>query len=182
MIAKGPFNLKWGDDTLAEIETVEVDHEINSEGYEANSGNVYQIEKSRKFVIRVTLLATDLASLAVVLPQYFVAKNAQLADGTVVTNDDGALDIKNLGCSDVFVYHDLDISSCGSTAETFRLKNARSILRNIEIGKIRKIVVEFIGEPVVGGSALQFIEVVTDYFQLDNDELFLLDNGENLIL
>lgn len=184
MIIRGPFNLTWGGNTLAEIETVEVEYETNSEDYQANSGQVYEIHKSIKASVRVTFLATDIPSLAVVLPQHFVAKDAQMADGTFVVDNQGAIDVSPDDCDTEPIYNDLEIESCGDPMQSIKLLHARTIVDNIEVGKIRKIVIKFIGEPPAGSSLIQLLgdQGADNFFQLGSDELFLLGDGNNLIL
>lgn len=184
MIIRGPFILKWGGNTLEDIETVDVDYENNSENYEANSGHIFEINKSIKLNVRLTFLATDIPSLAAVLPQYFVPADGQLANGDVVVDERGAIDILTEDCDTDYIYNDLEIISCGDPTETIKVMHARTIVERIEVGKIRKVVIKFIGEPEAGQSIAQLIgdQGEADFFQLDNDELFLLDDGNNLIL
>lgn len=184
MILRGPFTLTWGANTLEDIESIEVDYTVSSDDYEAGSGNVYGIEKSIKASVKLTFLATDIASLAAVLPQYYVPQNGVMADGTYVFDERGALDIVNDDCSTEFIYNNLTIESCGNPGERFKLIEARTIIDSFEIGKLRKIVVKFIGEPEPGNSIIQLLgdEGQADFFQLGNNELFLLGDGDNLIL
>lgn len=184
MILRGPFNLKWGGNTLADIETIGVDYSTDSEDYAANSGSTYQIDKSIKASVSLTFLATDIPALAAVLPQYFVPEGGILGDGSIVIDERGAIDIKADDCDTESVYNDLEIESCGNPSESFKLMTARTLIDSFEIGKIRKIVVKFIGEPEAGKSIIQLLGDQGDnqFFQLGNDELFLLGDGNNLIL
>lgn len=175
MIIRGPFNLKWGDDILAEIETVEIEHELNSDDYEANSGHVYQIDKSRKVSARLTFLATDIASLAVVLPQYYVPQGGILSSGEPVNASGGAIDVVPHPCAPEVLNKDLDIIACGLQAESIRIKKCRTELEQIEVGKVRKIVVKFIGEPLPNEAAIQ----LTGSGEIDTEDLFLLDDFDN---
>lgn len=182
MIHKGPFTVRWGQNTLEEIETVDIQHEVDSEDYQANSGLVYQIDKTERVLVRMTFLSTDIASLAAVLPQYYVAQGEQLANGEFVNSPQGAIDIVPHKCDEETLYNDLDIIACGVAAEGMRIKNARTLIDNVEIGKIRKIVVKFIGEPEPGDSILQLLgdEELNDFFILDSGENFILDDGNYL--
>lgn len=184
MILRGPFTLAWGNNELLDIESVEVSYQVNSEDYESGAGNVYQIEKSTKASISLTLLATDIASLAAILPQYFVPENAILSNGSYVFDPRGAIDVLPDDCATEFIYNDLLITACGDPGESIKLLNARTIIDSIEIGKVRKIVVKFIGEPDPGTAIIQLLgdQGEEDFFQLGNDELFLLGDGDNLIL
>lgn len=184
MILRGPFTLTWGGNTLEDIESVEVSYETNSKEYEANSGSVYQIETGLKASARLTFLATDIASMAAVLPQYFVPQNSVMSDGNYVADPRGAIDIVAAECDSEPIYNDLTMDSCGNPGETVKILNARTLVDAIEVGKIRKIVVKFIGEPEAGRSIVQLLgdQGEEDFFQLGNDELFLLGDGNNLIL
>lgn len=187
MIVRGPFTLSWRGSILEDIESVEVEYDTSSEDYEANSGQVYEINKGIKAAIRLTLLANDIASLAAVLPQHFIAQNGILGDGSFVTSERGAIDIRPDQCDIDDIYGDLDLTSCGDLGENLRLKNARTIVDGFEVGKIRKIVVKFIGEPEPGQSLIQILDVPgeeeqNDYFQLGDNDLFILGDGDYLIL
>lgn len=187
MIIRGPFSLSWRGNTLEDIESVDISYDTNSEDYEASSGQVYEISKSIKASISLTFLTTDIASLSAVLPQLFVPEDGLLGDGTFVSDERGAIDLKADDCDTDDIYGDLDLISCGDLAENLRLKNARTIVDGFEIGKIRKIVVKFIGEPEPGQSLMQILGVPSeavqnDYFQLGDNDLFILGDGDNLIL
>lgn len=189
MIVRGPFTLTWNGNTLEDIEAVDIEYDTNSEDYEANSGLTYEIFKSIKATIRLTFLSTDIEAIKAVLPQHFVAEGGQLGDGNFVIDTRGAIDIKADDCDTDPIYSDLEIVNCGSPEERFKLLHARTVVDGFEIGKIRKIVVKFIGEPQAGGSLIQLLGDLGEenFFMLGNpvgagDELFLLGNGENLIL
>jgi hypothetical protein len=185
MIVRGPFSLTWGDNTLDDIESIDINYQTNSEIYAANSGLVYQIDKSMQANVTLTLLANDIASLAVVLPQYYVAQGGELGDGSFVSDSRGAIDIRADDCDTEPIYNDLIVTSCGNPSESFKLLSARTIIEGFEIGKIRKIVVKFIGEPDAGKSLIQLIgnqELTEELFLLGDGDLFELGNGENLIL
>lgn len=184
MIIRGPFSLTWGGNTLADIEQIGFEYETNTEDYEANSGQVYQIEKSRKAIITLTFLATDIPSLAAVLPQYFVAQDEQMADNTFVVDSRGAIDIRADDCDTEPIYNDLEILACDDPADSFKLLHARTMIEGFEIGKVRKIVVKFIGEPPAGTSIIQLLgdQGQDDFFQLGDNDLFILGDGNNLIL
>ena len=184
-IVRGPFSLTWGDNTLADIQTIDVNYITNNEDYIANSGLVYEINKSMKATVLITLLATDIESLAAILPQYYVAQGGELGDGSFVSDSRGAIDIRPDDCDTESIYNDLVVTSCGNPSESFKLLNARTVIDGFEIGKIRKIVVKFIGEPDAGKSLIQLIgnqELTEELFLLGDGDLFELGNGENLIL
>lgn len=189
MIVRGPFALTWNGTTLIDIEAVDIEYDTQGEDYESGSGIVFEVERALKASIRLTLLATDITTLAAVLPQYFVPEDGQLGDGNFVFDSRGAIDIIPDNCASEPIYSDLEIVACGDPTERFKLMNARTVIDGFEIGKIRKLVVKFIGEPAPGHSLIQLLGDTgeDDFFMLDNpagggDELFLLDNDENLIL
>lgn len=184
MIIRGPFSLTWGSSTLADIESIEIEHEISTEEYEANSGQTFEIEKSRKTYIKITLLATDIPSLAAVLPQYFVPQSSLMHDGSYVVDSRGAIDVVADDCDTEMIYHKLEIFACANPTESFKVFNCRTVIDSIEIGKVRKIVVKFIGEPEAGSSLFQFLgdQGEADFFQLGDNDLFILGDDTNLIL
>lgn len=158
-LVKGPFDLAWGGNTLASIESVEVDHSQDSEDYTTLQHQTYQIDGAIKSTANITLLATDIASLAVVLPQYHVPNGGVLSTGETVNNAAGAIDVKAAACDENPVYNDLDIISCANPGEVFRLVNARTKIDSIEIDdKVRKVVVQFVGEPAPGEANVQFFK------------------------
>lgn len=185
MIIRGPFTVEWGSNILADVEAVDIEYEQESEDYEANSGIIYEISKGIKASIRLTLLSSDIASVKAVLPQYFVATGGTLGDGGIVAGAAGAIDIKADDCNTNPVFNNLLITSCGNPKEVIKLYNARTVVDSFEVGKIRKIVVKFIGEPEVGQSIIQLLsteQFTENLFMLGNDQLFLLGNDQNLIL
>lgn len=184
MTVRGPFNVKWGDTTIEDIESLDIEYDVTREEYESNAGNIYELERGIKSAVRLTLLATDLDSLKVLLPQYFVATGGELADGSYVVDERGAIDILPGDCDVEDEYHDLLITACGDPGEIFKLMHARSTIERFEIGKIRKVVIKLIGEPEPSQSVVQLLgdQGEDQFFQLGNDELFLLGSGENLLL
>lgn len=182
---RGPFTLSWGGNVLEDVEEIEFDLQTNSEEFETHAGNIFQIEGGIKAEVKVTLLSTDIPALAALLPQYFVPNGEILGDGTFVDNENGAIDLVPNDCSTDPIYNDLIITSCGETAESIKLIKARTLIDSIEIGKIRKVVVKLIGEPVAGESVIQVIgasQIEGDLFLLGDNDLFALGSGENLLL
>lgn len=184
MIVRGPFNLTWGDTTLLEIESLEIDYSLDSEDYTANSGHVYQIDKARKASVTCTFLATDIATLSAILPQYYKENGETLSNGDIVRNSAGAIDLIPHACDPSDIYHDLEIEACGGRAEVLRFVRTRTVIDNIEISKIRKIIVKFISEPLPSQASVQLVGFndVSEHFLVDSGEDFLLDNGEQLLL
>lgn len=157
MLVRGPFNLKWGDNTLADIEEVNVEHTIDSEDYQSVQGRTYEVDGAYKAIVTITLLASDVPALAVLLPQHFVPNGQRLSTGETVNHADGAIDIVPRNCDDQIVYNNLDIISCGSPANVARLVNARTKFEGIEVdNKLQKVMVKFIGEPAQDEATMQF--------------------------
>ena len=158
-LVRGPFDLKWGTNTLVNIETIKTDYAQDSSDYQTVEHNTYTIDGAIKSSVALTLLASDVAALAVVLPQYHVAMGGILSTGETVSDADGAIDVVAASCDESPVYNDLDIISCANPGQTFRLVNARTRIDSIEFDdKIRTVVVMFIGEPAQGIANVQFFK------------------------
>lgn len=156
-LIKGPFNIKWGDNTLNDVEEIEIDSEISRDDFETVQGKTITVDGSRKASIKLTLLASDIPSLAAIMPQYFVPNGQQLSTGETVNHAEGAIDISAaVACDEAEVTNNLDIEACGSPADVFRLVNARTSFEDIEFDKIRKVGVTFIGQPEGNEGILQF--------------------------
>lgn len=156
-LVRGPFDLTWGGNTITEVETIAVDYAVDSTDYQTVQHQTFELDGSTKASVTLTLLASDVAALAVVLPQFHVANGGTLSTGEVVNNPGGAIDVAAASCSSDTVYNGLIISSCANPAHVFRLVNARTRLDSIDFdGKIRKVTVKFIGEPEPGEASVQF--------------------------
>lgn len=177
MIVRGPFNLQWGPNVLSDVTEISIDYDISTDDYTNNSGNVFEIEKGIKVSATITLLSTDIASLAAVLPQNLVANGGILSDGKVVTNSDGAIEIMPGVCNESEVKYDLKIVSCHGDREVMIIPATRTRLDGVDIDKVRKIRVKFMGE---GTSVIQLFK--EELLMLDDGNLSLLDNEEALIL
>lgn len=158
-LAKGPFDLEWGANTLLDIESIETEFEQDSEDYTTVQHNTYQVDGPIKATATLTFLATDIASLAAVLPQYHVANGQEMSTGEIVNDADGAIDVKAAACDENPVYNDLTITSCANPGQVYRLVNARTKIDSVEFDdKIRKVSVQFIGEPASGEANIQFFK------------------------
>lgn len=156
-IVRGPFNLKWGDNVLQDVEEIDVEHEVASDDYETVQGKTLTIDGPYKVSATVTLLASDIPSLAVIMPQYFVPNGGVLSTGETVNNADGAIDVKAASCDESIVYNNLDIISCGNPAQVTRIVNARTRIEGIEVdNKIEKVMIRFIGESESDEATVQF--------------------------
>lgn len=154
---KGPFDIKWGDNLLADVESIETDIEQDSEDYTTVQGGTYTVEGAIRAAAVLTLLKSDVTALAAVLPQYFVANGGVMSTGETVNHATGAIDVKAAACDSTPVYNNLDIISCGTPGEVFRLVNARTKIETTEFDDKRGTVsVRFIGEPAAGEANYQF--------------------------
>lgn len=157
MIIKGPFSLKWGDNTITDVEEIDVEHEIDSEDYQTVQGRTIELDGAYKSAVTLTLLASDIPALAAILPQHFVANGGVLSTGETVNHAQGAIDVAPADCDDNTVYNNLDIISCGTPANVMRLVNARTKLEGIDIDdKVQKVMVKFVGEPLTDEAVVQF--------------------------
>ena len=109
MIIRGPFEIKWGDNVISDIEEIDLEHSIDSEDYQTVQGRTLEIDGSYKATATITLLASDIPALAAILPQYFVPNGGILSTGETVNNADGAIDIKPAACDDELIFNNLDI-------------------------------------------------------------------------
>lgn len=158
-LVRGPFDITWGVNTLTNIEEISTEFEQDSEDYTTVQHQTFQLDGPIKASATLTLLASDVPALAAVLPQYVVVNGAQLSTGETVTDEDGAIDVAAAACDEDPIYNDLDIVSCGNPGQVFRLVNARTKVDSVEFDdKVRKVLVQFIGEPAPGEGNVQFFK------------------------
>lgn len=162
-LVRGPFTIKWGDTTLTDIETLDVEYDVDSEDFQTIQGKTFEVTGPHKASATLTLLATDTAALAAVLPQYHVANGQQMSTGETVNQANGAIDIVPGGCGSASVYHNLDVIACNSVAgDTYRMVNTRTEIDSIEFdNKLRKVMVKFIGESDTDEATIQFFKAGT---------------------
>lgn len=155
-LVKGPFSLKWGQNAILDVSEVTFNYEVATNDYQTVQGDTYHTEGAMDANVEITLLASDVAALSVLFPQYFVAKGEKLSTGETVLSDDGAIDIVAASCDTENTSYDLDIISC--TGDVTRLKNARTRLSaiNLENNELRTVQVTFIGE-AQGEACVQFL-------------------------
>lgn len=159
MLVKGPFTLTWGDNVLDNVESIDVSTDISRDDIETVQGHTITVDGARKATVQLTLLDTDIAALAAVMPQYHVANGQQLSTGETVNNANGAIDIAAaVACDTAEVHNNLDIAACGAPQDVFRLVNARTSFEEISFDKIRKVGVTFIGDPEGDEGILQFFK------------------------
>jgi hypothetical protein len=157
MIIRGPFTLKWGDNTIVDVEEIDVEQTIDSEDYETVGGRTIEIDGNYKATATITLLDSDLPALAALLPQHFVANGGVMSTGETVNNADGAIDVAPAACDSSLVFNHLDIESCGNPSQVARIVNARTKLEGVEVdNKLRKVMVKFVGEAASDEATMQF--------------------------
>lgn len=158
-LVRGPYDLSWNGSTLTNIEEIEVDYSQDSEDYTTVQHQTFELDGPIKATVTLTLLASDVAALRLVLPQHHVANGGTLSTGEEVTEENGAIDVKALDCDSDETYSDLDINACGSQSQVMRLVNSRTRLDGVEFDdKVRKVMVKFIGEPAQDEGTIQFFE------------------------
>lgn len=156
-LARGPFNFRWGINLLTDIEEVSTEFEQDSEDYSTLQGNVYELDGPMKVALTATFLSTDIPTLAVLLPQYYVANGETLSTGETVTDAVGAIDVRPAACDEELVMEDLDIESCADPSNILRLKNMRTKIDSVELdNKVRKVIIRFVGEASSGQAVMQF--------------------------
>lgn len=158
-LIKGPFDLSWRGNTIADVEEIDVEVEQDEEDYSTVQHSTYTLDGPIKANITLTLLKSDVATLRLVFPQYHVANGGQLSTGETVNEQNGAIDWVALNCDDSTYYGNLDINACGTQSQVLRLVNARTRIDGIDIDdKVLKVMVKFLGEPDQGEGAIQFFE------------------------
>lgn len=146
-IIRGPFNVKFGANTLAEISTLKVAYTVDTTDTATVQGHKKRVFGAHMVTVTATFLQSDVPSLAVALPQYFVANGGVLSTGETVTDPNGAMDIVPGGCAAAANPLDLIITACGSNAEVFRVLGAVSEIAGVSIDeKTRMVDVEFTGQ------------------------------------
>ena len=157
-LVRGPFDLRWGANTLVDVSEISLEYDQDSSDYTTVDNRRYTIDGAINASVTLTFLASDVASLAAVLPQYHVATGGQLSSGETVSGTDGAIDVVAASCDSDPVFNDLNIISCGTNGQVFRLKNARTKIDSMEFADnaVRTVTVAFVGEPEAGEGSIQF--------------------------
>ena len=157
-LVKGPFNFKWGANTLNNVSEMSVDYSVESSDTTTLDGNKYMVQTGISATITMTLLDNDIASLATILPQFYVPMGGVLSTGQTVTQAQGAIDVKAAACGTSEVHNQLDIYACGTNAQVLRLVNARTQIDSIDMSDgLRTVAIMFIGEPLAGQAVVQFL-------------------------
>lgn len=161
-LIKGPFQIQWGSNPILEVSEVTFNYDVATNDYDTVQGTHYSTEGAITASVAITLLASDIASLAVVLPQYYVAQGGTLSTGETVTAEEGAIDIVAAQCDTTNTAYPLDVTSCNG--ETVRLVNARTRLSNVSLDNnaVRTVEITFLGEAPSGQAAIQFLAEDTE--------------------
>lgn len=158
-LVKGPFNFKWGAQQLNNVSEISVDYTVDTSDTTTLDGNRFTTQTGMGMTVTLTLLENDIASLAMVLPQFYVPAGGKLSTGETVSAPQGAIDIAAASCTTSDVYDPLDIIACGTDAQVLRLVRARTQIDSIDIGDgLRTVAVMFIGEPTSGQGVAQFLQ------------------------
>lgn len=157
-LVKGPFNFKWGANSLNNVSEASFDYSVETSDTTTLDGRKYSVQTGLSAMVSLTLLDNDIASLATVLPQYYVAQGQTLSTGETVSDSQGAIDITAAACDTSEVYNQLDVYACGTNAQVIRLVNCRTEIESIDIGDgLRTVTVKFIGEPAADEAVVQFL-------------------------
>ena len=158
-LVKGPFNFKWGANNLYNVSDVSFDYSVDSSDTSTLDGNKYTVQTGMSATVTLTLLDNDIASLATVLPQYYVPQGGTLSTGETVTQSQGAIDILAASCTTSTVYNQLDVYACGTNAQVVRIPRARTQVDSVDLGDgLRTVAVQFVGEPLSGRGVVQFLQ------------------------
>lgn len=146
-IMRGPFDFQLGLNVLAEIENVDFSYDVDSDDKKTVQGRTVTVYGSHKVTVKAKFLETDVASLAVVVPQYHVANAGTLSSGETVTDAAGAIDLVPGGCGSASLKEDLIISSCGSDGQVLRVMSCITELTGVDMDeKYRTVEVTFTGQ------------------------------------
>ncbi len=161
---KGPFIVKWGANTLSNVQDYSFDYSVDSNDYTTLDGRKTTYEGAISATASIQLLRSDVAALAVVLPQYFVAQGGTMSTGETVANATGAIDVVAASCNATPVYNNLDIISCGTDSTVVRLVNARTTIDSVDLqdSTVLTFTIKFVGEPASGDAAVQVFTSAAD--------------------
>lgn len=157
-LVKGPFNFKWGANNINNVSDISVDYSVDTSDTSTLDGNKFTVQTGMSATVTLTLLDNDIASLAMLLPQFYVAYHGVLSTGETVNNPAGAIDVTAASCTTSDVYNQLDIYACGTNAQVLRLVHARTQIDSVDVADgLRTVAVQFIGEPASGDAVIQFL-------------------------
>lgn len=157
---KGPFILKWGNNTLQDVESVDLSYDQESNDYTTVDGRKFTLRGAISASATITLLSSDAASIAPIVPQF--AKNAgeAMSSGETVAESKVAIDVLAGDCTAADTKNDLDIISCGNPGEVLRLKACTTSISGMDLenNQLRTVELTFTGEPAQGIAAIQAFE------------------------
>ena len=123
-LVKGPFNIKWGDVTLTDVEEVDVSFEQESNDYTTVDGRTITVKGAISASASITLLSSDVKTLSALLPQFTKTDGQTMSSKETVAEGAVAIDILAGDCTTAAQEpQDLDIIACGNPAEVFRIKS-----------------------------------------------------------
>lgn len=158
-LVKGPFNFKWGANQLNNVSDASFDYTVDTNDTTTLDGNRYSVQTGMSASVTLTLLDNDIASLAMVLPQYYVPMGGTLSTGQTVAQSQGAIDIAAATCTTSDVFNQLDIYACGTNAQVVRIPRSRTQVDSIDLADgLRTVAVTFVGEPLSGKALVQFLQ------------------------
>lgn len=145
-LVKGPFEIQVATDVLAGIDEIDFEYDVDTDSIDTIQGRSYDIPKTHKVSVTVTFVETDVPSLAVALPQYFVANGQVLSTGETVNDAQGAMDIVPGECGDTADLQDVLIIACGTNPSVLRVVDTFSEVDGFPIeDSVRKCAVKFTG-------------------------------------
>lgn len=156
-LVKGPFTLKWGNNTLTDVESVDLSFDQESNDYTTVDGRTITLKGAISASATITLLASDAATLAPVLPQFAKAEGQTMSSGETVNTGEVAIDVLAGDCTTTDTKNDLDIISCGNPGEILRIKACSTSLSGVDLenNQVRTVELTFTGEPEQGIAAIQ---------------------------
>ena len=159
-LVKGPFNLTWGANTLTDIESIDLSIDQVSNDYTTVDGRSFTLKGAISASATITLLASDAATLAPILPQFAKTAGQEMSSGETVASGKVAIDVLAGDCTSEADKYDLDIESCGNPGEVLRLKACSTSISSmsLENNQVRVIEITFTGEPAQGIAAVQAFE------------------------
>lgn len=147
---KGPHTIEYGANTIEDVEEIDLEWETDTNDYDTVQGNKFTYDTTQSATVTLTLLATDVGALRILLPQYFVAVSGTLSTGETVTDADGAIDVVPAGCVDIGNLKHLTITSCDETGaeHTLRIPDGTTRIDGVEFdgAGARKVMIQFRGE------------------------------------
>ena len=154
-IARGPYTIQWGENTITNVTEIAVNYDVATNDYETVQGQNYTFDGAITASVDLTLLASDVATLRVIFPQYYVQPGGTMSTGETVSDEsgsEGAIDIVAAQCDTTDILYPLDIISCNG--EVFRLVNAKTSLSSVDIDGTgaRTVQVTFRGMPAEGST------------------------------